>query len=175
VKLRWAWAALAIGTALVGGMRWCRAQDKPIESPHTTLMLDELLLELDALADTATLEHFRCLLGQRIGDSLLVVGAWEPEIYHADYNGVRYGPCPPTTVGTWHNHLPYNIPMNNPHDRSNRVEPWSVCDLSPLDRRSATREPSPILLSVIGVAKGVHCAWMRTREGELVRLPWLAN
>src|SRR5207237_10852913 len=121
-------------------------------------------------ADTANVEHFRCLLGQQVGDTLAIARAVEPFIVFADYNGVKAGPCPAFTVGTWHTHLAYNIPMSDPHNRLPPVEPWSVCDLSPLDRET-TLEPKAPGFAMISVANGVHCAWQR--DGTRVeRVPW---
>lgn len=149
----------------------CHPQTVP--PAHTTLILDRLLARLDSLADTSSIEHFRCLLGKYRHDTVFIVTVWEPPILHADYNTVTAGACPSQTVGTWHNHLPYNIPMNDPHNRQTKVEPWSVCELSPPDRLSNLQEPWA--LSMISVANGVHCAWQRVGQGDSIyfqRLPW---
>lgn len=151
----------------------CAGAQAPPQAAHTVLISDTLVASLDAVADTATAEHFRCLLGAQRHDTLGIVRAVEPTILHADYNTVSAGPCPRFTVGTWHTHLPYNIPMTDPHNRQTRVDPWSVCELSPADRHSA--EAEPWTFSMISVAKGVHCAWQRTVVGDTVyfqRLPW---
>lgn len=166
---RFAAALLCIGIAF-----YTKACGQVPPGPaHTTLITDSLVASLDAVADTATIEHYRCLLGGQRGDTLVIVRAFAPPILHADYNTVTAAGCPRFTVGTWHTHLPYNIPMNDPHNRASRVDPWSVCDLSPADRASAKTEPWTF--SMISVAKGVHCAWQRTVDADgirFVRLPW---
>lgn len=164
-------AGTLLSTLLTFVLGCAGAQVPPVA--HTTLISDSLVASLDAIADTATIEHFRCLGGVARRDSLFIVAAWEPVIVFADYNGVKAGACPPHTVGTWHTHLPYNIPMNDPHNRATPVEPWSVCDLSPVDKASAATEAWTF--SMISVANGVHCAWQRVTEGDslrFVRLPW---
>lgn len=138
---------------------------------HNVIVLDSLLTYLDSIADTATIEHYRCLLGWSQPDTLKIFGAWEPPIAHADYNGVQpLISCPDGTVGEWHNHIPYTVPMTDPHNRSQRVEPWSVCELSPQDRRTAMRVNAAYQL--LSVQNGVHCAWARIDDSSLARIPW---
>ena len=157
------------GHALLGAC----AQNAP---PHQAFMDMSLLKSLDSVADTATVEHFRCLLGKRFGDTLAVVDAWEPPVSHADYNTVTAScPLSPYVVGTWHNHLPFNIPMNDPHNRATPVEPWSVCEVSPADRLSARSEEESMVLTIISVANDVHCAWIRQTDSTLLRLPWVTR
>lgn len=168
---RFAAALLCIGLAFYS--KACG--QAPPEAAHTVLISEPLVAMLDTLADTATIEHYRCLLGAQRHDTLGIVRAFEPLILHADYNTVTAAGCPRFTVGTWHNHLPYNIPMTDPHNRQTRVDPASVCELSPADRLSATAEPWTF--SMISVAAGVHCAWQRNVEADgttvrFVRLPW---
>src|SRR2546429_8311533 len=95
---RLAFGALVLGAALYGKARGERAP--PPAAAHTIFLAEGLVEHLDSIADTATLEHFRCLLGQQVGDSLAIGRAVEPLIVFADYNGVKAGPCPAFTVGT---------------------------------------------------------------------------
>lgn len=151
----------------------CAPAQAPPPAAHTVLITDSLVAALDAVADTATIEHYRCLLGGQVGDSLVIVRAYEPVILHADYNTVTAAGCPRFTVGTWHTHLPYNVPMNDPHNRATRVDPASVCELSLADRHAGAVEPWTF--SMISVAKGVNCAWQLVTDAAGVRfqrLPW---
>lgn len=112
-----------------------------------------MLNELGAIADTATVEHFRCLLGAWQGDTLFIVAAHEPEVRFANAFGVGTGPCPPLiTWGEYHNHLPLNLTING--EIRPALPPEAMCDLSPLDRRSE------IPFQVIYVNKDVSCAWV---------------
>jgi hypothetical protein len=164
-----------VSRTLVAWLMWfgaCTSQVRP-QAPHQVVTFDSLIAQLDSIADTASIEHYRCLLGWRRADSLLVAAMWAPPIVYADYNAVTPAvQCPDGSVGIWHNHLPYTVPMNDPHNRSTKVEPWSVCELSPIDRRSAMLD-GPVL-QIISVANGVHCAWLRASDSTLTRLPWAA-
>ena len=166
--LTWAWALLAISTGPCASV----AQQA---APTRIFVSDRIVAHLDSIADTATIEHLRCLIGGRQGDSLFVIQLYSPRIAHADYNTVTpRTPCPAhITVGSWHNHIPFNVPLNDPHNRTTPVEPWSVCEMSPPDRM-VRGDPPEYRVYMISVAWGVHCAWVRALPDTLWRLPWRA-
>src|SRR5204863_2816466 len=91
-----AWCQRSFAACLIGAAVVARACPQ-LPVAHSVLIPDALVMKLDSIADTASIEHYRCLLGQQIGDSLIVVRAWEPKILHADYNTVTAAGCPKHT------------------------------------------------------------------------------
>lgn len=117
-----------------------------------------MLAELGQIADTATIEHVRCLLGAVRGDTMYVIAAWEPPIIHATALIASFGPCPPLlTLGGWHNHIPRDVTVMG-EDRGARP-PAEYCELSQVDRRAALRPDAP-LFQVIHVNRDITCAWV---------------
>jgi len=135
---------------------------------------DPVLRELGQLADTAHIEHYRCLLGVWQNDTLYITAAYEPEIIAATALFVSTGPCPPRlTQGEFHNHIPRNITVMG-EDRGQIWPLESYCVLSPVDRR-AEKRPSPPLLQLIAVTKDLSCLWVFI-QGRYERLPqWPAK
>jgi hypothetical protein len=125
-----------------------------------------MLEQLGAIADTATREHYRCLLGVWRHDTLYVVMAYEPQIIAATALFVATSACPSLlTVAEFHNHIPRNFTMMG--EDLGRLWPLAAyCKLSLLDRR--VRADSP-LLQVIAVNRDVSCAWVLD-EGQYVRM-----
>ena len=128
-----------------------------------------MLADLGQLADTAHIEHSRCLLGVWRNETLYVAMAYEPQVIAATALFVSTGPCPPfLTQGEFHNHVPRQITLMG----EDRGQVWPVeqyCEMSIVDRRAEQR-PDPPLLQVIAVTKDVSCAWILLR-GHYRRLP----
>jgi len=113
-----------------------------------------LLDALTAIADTAQLEHFRCLLGAPMDSVIYIVAAYEPAIEQASPDSVRYDHCPALiTAGTWHNHPP-------PY----RFAREDYCALSEQDQQA------PEFLQVINVTQGLSCAFVRQPGFGWVRM-----
>jgi hypothetical protein len=125
------------------------------------LVIDSVMIaELGRVADTAHVEHFRCLLGLDRGDTLIVDLAWEPVILYADYDNVHPGRCPVATVGTWHVHLGWHQPIWA-HDSTHRIpiDLRTACFLSAPDTAALLLGPR---LSIVQVNDSVICAWVKT-------------
>lgn len=128
-----------------------------------------MLDELGAIADTATIEHLRCLLAAWRNDTLYIVAAHEPKIIAATALFLSSGPCPAlVTAGEWHNHIPRQITMMG-ENLGSPYPPAAYCDLSLVDRK-AERRPAPPLLLMISVNKDVSCLWVFTKLGHYGRV-----
>lgn len=126
-----------------------------------------MLDELDALADTATVEHFRCLLGG-IGDDgeFYVVLAYAPKVVFALPYRVRTELCPPVvTVAVWHNHLPFDFAEDGENLGARRPM-WEYCYLS-----EEYDQKQPYGFQVVHVRSGVSCAFVR-QGGRWKRVEW---
>jgi len=128
-----------------------------------------MLEALGAIADTAHIEHYRCLLGVQRADTLYVMAAWEPKIKVATALFIAPAePCPPLiTVGEWHNHRPRTITAMG--EDLGQTWPLAVyCELSREDRRSEQHPLAPPL-QLISVTRNVSCAWA-LHEGRYARM-----
>lgn len=142
----------------------------PALNSQTVSFHRPMLDELAAIADTATIEHARCLVGGWQGDTLYIVAAIEPVILDATPVHVATGPCPPIiTWGEWHTHIPQPFTMAG-EPRLGFLPPMAYCELSPLDRRAALRPDAPAF-QVIHVNKDTSCAWLLV-QGEYERIPY---
>lgn len=134
----------------------------PLLPPHTVDSVRgswwyfPILDSLSSIADTAKIEHLRCLLGARNDSILVIVAAYEPEIGQADADSVRYGHCPALiTVGTWHNHPP---PYRGPKE--------GYCQLSKQDAEASE------LMQLISVDRHLSCLFLRGPLGYERAIHW---
>ena len=114
-----------------------------------------LLHELGHLADTATIEHVRCLYGVARPDTVHLLWAFEPEIGKATTTYVRHESCPAVALASWHNHLA-GVTMTGTLVPGE--DPRSSCYLSGVDLRAAREYASPKILFV-QVTRDVRCWW----------------
>jgi hypothetical protein len=141
----------------------------PLQAQVVASWYRPVLAELGQIADTAHIEHYRCLLGGWRNDTLYVVAAVEPQIIAATALFISTGPCPPLlTVAEWHSHVPRRFTLMG-EDRGSDIPPEAYCELSPTDRRVHPWSP---LLQLLSVTETVSCAWVLDR-GQYTRiLPW---
>ncbi len=148
VSLRSLAAPARVLVAVVAGLStWAAASRYYTPVVGVRVIVDSAMMaELGRVADTATVEHARCLLGTRSGDTVVVVEAWTPAYRDQTPTRVRYKACPLSTVAFWHVHLPMHSP------------PWSACALSETDRRH-NRAHLGKRLEFVQVTGDVWCAW----------------
>lgn len=162
-------AALLVLGACVGGRGVtvpARPAPLPGESARVVLWSMPMLEAFGQIADTATIEHLRCLLGTVRGDTVYVVAAWEPVIAFASKVLMAVGPCPDfITLGTWHNHLPRTYTLQG-EDRGQTLPLAAYCQLSLPDRRVR------VLIQVISVTAAVSCAWSFQGDGYVPMPHW---
>lgn len=164
------WEQLLVALLVIGLMVTCLYPKKCRgQAPHEThLTVDSgMMAQLGRIADTATIEHIRCLLGVDRGDTILVDVAWEPKVTYANYTMVTFEHCPLATVGTWHNHIAMRFPiLNGDTARYVRVPPHQMCYLSRPDSTAALAMKHE-RLSIVQVVDSVACAWIR--EGKTLQ------
>jgi len=114
-----------------------------------------LLLLLEAIADTASVEHYRCLYADRWGGPL--VTAVQPVIQWATVSSIAFEPCPDGALAEWHNHLAMAFATTG--EPRGRVPPAAMCYLSHVDTASAFNE------QYLSVARGTSCRFLRTDSG----------
>lgn len=151
---------LVLLAAGCGPDSYVRGQEPATPEPQR-LRIDVTVVQyLETLADTATSEHGRCLIGGWLDDTTPVIDgiAEAPWLtYSADSVSVYYNwpHCPVATMAVWHNHL-YLY---------RRHTPETHCALSETDAALLARSDTPSLL-MISVRPGVSCMfWYRDVPG----------
>jgi hypothetical protein len=130
---------------------------RPLAGQDAVLAIEaQTLAALGAIADTAHVEHFRCLLGGWRGDTLYVVMAYEPGVVVATATILAPEACPPLlTVGTWHNHIPRTVSAMGEQLGQTKAA-VEYCFLSAEDQRADAGVP----LKIVSVTREVSCAWV---------------
>jgi hypothetical protein len=136
---------------------------QPELPPHVVIMVDRLALELGRIADTATIEHFRCIYGVAKPDTTYLVEAMEPTIREATPINLSHEPCPAVALAEWHNHLP-GVTMTGSIVMGQN--PRMSCYLSGTDLRSARDYRSAKLLFVQVDARTL-CWWTQEQAISL--------
>jgi hypothetical protein len=161
-RIRWWVPLLAIVLAwFLAAVPFCRAE------AQMQLEFDvRVRMYLEQIADTATVEHARCVLATWHGDTLRFDGVaeapWIESDASADAVAVNWGRCPGATRAIWHNHL--YLDAQRTRDEH--------CYASRLDEEKMLQPTFPPLLFV-SVGRGVSCAFMLVGpDRELRRLPW---
>lgn len=119
---------------------------------HMVLLDSTMMMRLGQVAETATTEHARCLLGIYKGDTVAADVAWPPKILYTDSLNVFYAKCPLASVGTWHNHI---------QRAKHPAQDW--CYLSPAD--SIGLKLGRERLIIVSVNEAIMCAWVRDVHG----------
>ena len=118
--------------------------------------------ELGTIADSATVEHGRCILGHFSAgfDTLRLVGIYNAPALLENPWAVRTGACPPyVTKASWHIHLPWVVNMMDPRLRA-PIPPETVCFLSLGDRHAAKFDAQlGIFIQIVQVNARIACAW----------------
>jgi len=125
-------------------------------------MAEPLLSSLNALADTATVEHARCLFGITRPNSAVADSATEPEVTRRAGLIVSLKPCPFGAIALWHVHVLAQTRASSPE---------AACFLSPGDIETGMRRDAPIVM-VVHVGAAVWCWWSRedVLDAKLIRL-----
>ena len=134
----------------------------PLVAPHHMVFDMDMTDELGEIADSATIEHVRCLIGIIEGDTGYVDWAVEPKSVEASAVAARFTGCPLATLVEWHNHLPYEFDMEG--QSRTPVPPLSVCRLSPIDARQLLEARAPY--SLISVNREVSCLFVRAQKAD---------
>jgi hypothetical protein len=151
--MRYAWIAL---------LMWASAA-----SAQSQLEFDvRVRAYLEQIADTATVEHARCVLATWYGDTLRFDGIaeapWIESDASADAVAVNWGLCPGATRAIWHNH----IYLDAQHTKQEH------CYASRLDEEKMLNPTFPPVLFV-SVGSGVSCAFMLVgADRQMRQLPW---
>src|ERR1700694_2499803 len=141
----------------------CALLARPLAGQRQVVHWDRAMLEeFGAIADTAHVEHFRCLLGGWRGDTLDVLMAYEPTIVAARATILSPGPCPPLlTIGTWHNHIPRTTTQMGENLGQTKALA-EYCKLSLEDRTA----DAALLRKLISVTHDASCAWALDESGK---------
>jgi hypothetical protein len=145
----------------------CLAAPAACGAPHAVFLDDSMMAQLGRLADTATIEHGRCLIGKVEGDTAFIDLAVAPASELGTPIGVTFGPCSIATLALWHNHLPFEFSFTG--EKVGPVPPAFACALSPQDRFSASRPEAPAY-TLIHVTHAVYCMWVKVEDGKNLRL-----
>jgi hypothetical protein len=114
---------------------------------------------LDAIADTATVEHARCLYGVTTPDGVTLTRAFEPHVIEADWMTYSGDMCPGQPLAFWHVHIPHNFNIMGIRSGGD-AEPRDYCFLSRPDMISTLRPVDPPL-QLVGVGHRLLCWWSR--------------
>jgi len=160
--------------AFVWSLPWSRALflalgwmiGAPFAAPAQVVMRRSLFDSLGAVADTATVEPFRCVYGEQGWDrAWRVDSVTTPTILYQMPMSVGHLPCPETAKGTWHAHL-LRVPGTTFRSDGTVavmvLPPESACYLSLPDRRG--REA----VQLVQAGPRLACVWMR-RSRQWVR------
>ncbi|MGH7615156.1 MAG: hypothetical protein ACREMW_14090 [Gemmatimonadales bacterium] len=120
-------------------------------SAQNFTMSDQLAFGLAAIADTATVEHARCLFGRTWPNTIVADSAVEPEVTRQAGLLVSLTPCPFGAVALWHVHLVVQT-------RAPSAE--TACFLSPGDVNAGMRWDAPLVM-VVQASGDVWCWWSR--------------
>src|SRR5438552_11958590 len=143
----------------------------PIVEPHLYVnAATRLMAMLGKVADTATVEHFACLVGDVLvsrdgADTLLAVkSAWLPKTRSSAHSAVTGVACPAGTVLGWHNHIYSNVKAYF------EGEGWPVtgetaqaCYLSPVDLRNGLWTVQKVYGEVVQVDSKTFCWWFTSQ------------
>lgn len=125
-------------------------------------MSDRLVSGLAAIADTATVEHARCLFGRTWPNTITADSAVEPQVTRQAGLIVSLTPCPFGALALWHVHLVAQT-------RASSAE--AACFLSPRDLDAGIRWDAPLVM-VVQTSDGVWCWWSRedVLDAKLIQL-----
>ena len=164
IRIHWSVPLIAIGLAWLLAIVPAYCQEVPVikHAFVDTVMYNRL----GEIADTATIEHARCILGKISGDSLYLYDFIEPKILYADKIRVVAEGCPRFTAASWHNHLPFAPRMIDDSTVAlESVPPASVCEPSPIDRRMLLDDEQPPIM-FISVNKSTRCVFIRRSRDD---------
>jgi hypothetical protein len=147
-------AALLLACSVAAG-----EADRTAARPLVILMRDELRAALGRIADTATVEHFRCLYGIAQPDTVYLTAAFEPTIHRATTMGLNHDPCPGVALAEWHTHL---SGVTTTGEIRRDWDPRASCYLSSIDIRAARGYHSAKILFVQVDAKTL-CWWTQAQ------------
>lgn len=137
-------------------------QGRPVQTHHLLLSKD-VVQELNSIADTATIEHLRCVTGRNVGDTTYVEGIFVPRTSGATPVSIN-GFCPAQTVVDWHNHLPYWYTTTG--EKRGPVEPRSLaCYPSYADANTWLHGYAD--WAMISVDRNTWCLFVRVRDSKL--------
>jgi len=163
MSCKWLWLLAAISGCTA-------AAQQP--TPLAITMDDSLFHELGQLADTATIEHARCLYGWARPDSIFLSTMAEPVMHHADANVMNVEYCQSGALAFWHNHIPADISING-QVHATAQAPEAFCYLSRPDMESSVASGNPVPLEFVGVNKDIMCYWLRWQIAAAMQLNML--
>ncbi len=182
--------AILIAMAFCGGGAHAQAAEEP---PIFVFDDSALFAGLGAIADTATVEHVRCLLAyespryavpfprdmrewhlawavEPFGAASLVLGTnGSPRSSQA----ADFTACPIGTIAGWHNHVLATFRSIPKVDARQDGTPESACALSQTDVWTATKPDAPPE-QYVSVDRDTYC-WWRKSDLQALRqpLPWI--
>lgn len=154
----------------------------PAARPTHLVVVPEVQARLDVLATALHREIVLCLLGRARGETAHVTELYMPTPLSSTPTTVVSGPCPATTVATWHNHPSSGAIATRSGTGARGAAPewrpgsdtWSStedrpsCRPSHRDVTTAVRLRIPFL--VIADGGGHHCIWPLGRLQTLADL-----
>lgn len=129
------------------------------------LMTRDVSDELGALADSATVEHVRCLFGVTLPDTMVIFRTFEPQVREATPLAVGHEECPGYPLAIWHNHL---AGVTITGEIRKGWDPRHSCYLSRLDLNDGSEVQAP-KLQFVQVDRDTSCWWTQL---QIVSQSW---
>lgn len=145
--------------AVVAGLAFGAAGPAPAQQFTLT---DPLAFVLAAIADTATVEHARCLFGRTRPNVVVADSAVEPAVVRRDGLIVSLKPCPFGALALWHVHVVAQTKAPSAE---------GACFLSPRDVDAGLRHDAPLVM-LVHASGDVWCWWSKedVLDAKLLRL-----
>jgi len=147
-------ACILPGAALLG----LAASTQSNYPPHHIVFDADLIASLGKIADTATVEHDRCLGVGIVGDTAYIVTELEPKVLFSSPDSIIVGACPRGYLVTWHYHMTSYVTATGRVIHFQPPFEW-LCDLSASDRYSMVREDQPYWL--VHVNSKIYCLFVK--------------
>lgn len=128
------------------------------EPLHQVAIETRVIEWLNAVADTATVEHGACLYGRVGPDSTVITSIEVPRVVRATPVTLDDEPCRGYPIAYWHVHIPFEYTLMGTRSGARPLEEY--CQLSRADMRSAIAAPSQPLM-IVGVGRRRFCWWTR--------------
>ena len=132
---------------------------------------NSFIQHLNGIADTATIEYVRCLLGGMRNDTTVITAVFAPAVRRASRFSAVTAACPAlVTVGTWHNHLAIELVVKNGDTTTVALPPRMACYLSEMDVRNILEVDIPrgVTITVVQVDRNTVCWWLTSQVKELI-------
>jgi hypothetical protein len=142
------------------------------DASSTLIVAPGLLSKLQVLANGLQTEIVLCLHGSVAGDTAIATEFSMPEPRVSTFQRSAFLPCPPETLGSWHNHplIEFHAPGTPTAGGTaapQTIRPLELCALSGKDIETADRMGYDF--AVVAVDAATWCWWTRAQVQRFVR------